>query len=152
MSSVQTFLGRCLYEMRIILSFLVPSIVLALAIGTIWGDPLSTTTFGIFGIAAAVYGYFRFIICSFIGRNLQRGQRQKRKLTQGQGNIVENEGFLLYQCALAMTIKGLDATEGGERTAEWFRDGIERNLTHLVSDGAVASAREMVFRLKTISQ
>ena len=146
------WLRQRLHEMRDPVKVLVPSFILALSIGAIWGDPLSRTVLGILGIPAAVYGYFRLFLTPLKDRRAQRGHWQKRNHTQDQQATVDVEAFLLYQSALAMTIKELDGAEAEDRTAEWFRGSIDRNLSNLVSGGAEAAAREMVRQLTTLSQ
>ena len=93
------------------------------------------------------------LIVRFI--NGRKPHPERRPLRSGLGYeqaTVNNAPAVLFQAALALTIKQLDGIEPGDRTADWFRSRMGNNLSALVDDEAEASAREVVEKVMVLSR
>jgi hypothetical protein len=146
---------QSLRDLMSISKFLWPSLVLAISIGAFWGDPLTVKVTGALGMTAAVTGYlWPFVSLPLFrkNRNPQGHDTQRGTATSGEWPIASIASVLLFEGALAMTIKELDEIPADARTAEWFRDRIGHNLAVLVGDDANAASRELIRRLTIFPQ
>ena len=101
-------------------------------------------------MATAVTGYLWLSVSLLLSRkrrNPQGHDTQSRTATPDEWATANIAPVLLFEGALAMTIKELDDIPSEARTAEWFRNRIGHNLTVLVSDDAESASRGLICRM-----
>ena len=129
-----------------------PGLLLAVGIASMLDDGIAGTVWSLIGFIAVVVAYQLTIVRLVIGREALPGQRPTRSGLGGQQATVNDASALLFQAALALTIKELDGMDPVGRTADWFRSRMGENLSALADGKAETSAREAVEKVVVLSR